>query len=196
MPAFLDVINVVGVLGATLISTVTLFTTRSLQRSQQKATMMANKRSERIDLMREYSAEIISLGKHIVFGVDSSDTKAQLIRYVDRFNSLLQYEYIHDVEMIDTANAIVSACLADTVDKSRLASVLDKFWKMCDVYVGVEYERLKVESMGDINGSGEVSNETKTFEDIYSIIARQQCEMISDKTDKQNDLTRSEGSPD
>ena len=49
---FLDVINIVGILGTSVISTITLFTTRALQRSQQKASVMANKRSERIDLLR------------------------------------------------------------------------------------------------------------------------------------------------
>jgi hypothetical protein len=60
--------------------------------------------------------------------------------------------------------------------KDELKGKLRKFWKMCDVYVGVEYERLKIESMGDINGSGKVNSETKTFEDIYGILLEKQNE--------------------
>ena len=40
----------------------------------------------------------------------------------------------------------------------------------------MEYERLKIESMGDIKGSGEVKGEAKTFEDIYVILESQQKE--------------------
>ena len=47
------------------------------------------------------------------------------------------------------------------------------------LYVGVEYERLKIESMGDIKGSGEVKGETKTFEDIYTVLAAQQNEVFN-----------------
>ncbi len=179
MGEFLDIINIIGVIGATVISTITLFTTRALQRSQQKATVMAAKRSERIDLMREYSSGLISCAKHIFYGIGGDDTKAELIRYTDKFNSLLQYEYVHDVELIDCANSIVELCLSDNLDKAGIKLAVEKFWKMCDVYVGVEYERLKIESMGDINGSGEVKNETKTFEDIYNILSTQQDEFLN-----------------
>lgn len=179
MKEVLDIINVVGIVGATAISTITLFTTRALQRAQQKATIMANKRSERIDLMREYSAGLISSGKHILYGIDSNDTKANLICFADKFNSLLQYEYVHDVELIDSANKIVKICLNKDINKEALEAELTHFWKMCDVYVGVEYERLKIESMGDIKGSGEVNGETKTFEDIYTVLAAQQNEVFN-----------------
>ena len=71
--------------------------------------------------------------------------------------------------------------MSDSPDKNALTDLIDSFWKMCDVYVGVEYERLKIESMGDIKGSGEVKGETKTFEDIYGILAGHQGEFISSK---------------
>lgn len=186
MVDFLDVINIVGILGTVSISTVTLFTTRSLQRSQQKATIMANKRSERINLMREYSAGIISCSKHVLYGIAKDDTKADLICYTDKFISLLQYEYVHDVELIDGANAIVETCFGKELDKNKLKAQIESFWKMCDVYVGVEYERLKIESMGDINGSGKVKSETKTFEDIYTVLATQQKEYIQSKDNSES----------
>ena len=181
MADILDIINIIGVAGATVISTLTLFTTRALQRTQQKVSIMAAKRSERIDLMREFSAGIISCGKHIFYGVDTAETKASLICFTDKFISLLQYEYVHDVELINSANLIVEICLSQSIDKDALKLELEKFWKMCDVYVGVEYERLKIESMGDIHRSGEVKSETKTFEDIYSILSTQQSEFLSSK---------------
>lgn len=176
MQEILEIINMVGIIGATAISTITLFTTRSLQRSQQKATIMANKRSERIDLMREYSAGLISAGKQFVYGIESEETKKDLISFADKFNSLLQYEYLHDVELIDCAKEIVEICLSKQEQMEKLESKLQDFWKMCDVYVGVEYERLKIEAMGDIHGSGKVNSETKTFEDIYGILKAQQNE--------------------
>ena len=176
MGNIIDIINIVGVIGATIISAITLFTTRSLQRSQQKATIMATKRSERIDLMREYSAGIISSGKLVLYGLEDKQTKANLICFADKFNSLLQYQYKHDVELINYANAIVENCVAKQIDKEALKINIQKFWQMCDVYVGVEYERLKIESMGDIKGSGEVKGEAKTFEDIYVILESQQKE--------------------
>jgi hypothetical protein len=178
MQEILEIINMVGIIGATAISTITLFTTRSLQRSQQKATIMANKRSERIDLMREYSAGLISAGKQFVYGIESEETKKDLISFADKFNSLLQYAYLRDVELIDCANEIVALCM-EKGSKDELKSKLYNFWKMCDVYVGVEYERLKIESMGDINGSGKVNSETKTFEDIYGILLEKQNEYTS-----------------
>ena len=176
MTEFLDIVNIIGIVGTVVISTITLFTTRALQRSQQKASIMANKRSERIDLMREYSSGLISRAKQVLYGVCATGTKVELISYADKFISLLQYEYIHDVELIDSANAIVELCVKEELDISELKKEISSFWKMCDVYVGVEYERLKIESMGDINGSGKIKSETKTFEDIYRILSEQQNE--------------------
>lgn len=181
MPEFLDVVNIIGVIGTVLISTTTLFTTRALQRSQQKATIMATKRSERIDQMREFSAGIISCGKHILYGIDNEDTKRDLIRYTAQFNSLLQYAYIRDVETISSANRIVELSLCKEIDKKALETALLEFWKKCDIYVGVEHERLKTEAMGDINGSGKISSETKTFEEIYSILSEKQKEFLTVK---------------
>ena len=132
-------------------------------------------------MIREYYAGIISCGKQVLYGINTADTKANLICYTDKFISLLQYEYVHDVELIDAANSIVDACLSDAVDKEMLGIKLQGFWRMCDVYVGVEYERLKIESMGDINGSGEVHSETKTFEDIYNVLQSEQNEFFKSK---------------
>ena len=70
-------------------------------------------------------------------------------------------------------------CVTNEINKEALKSNLLKFWQMCDVYVGVEYERLKIESMGDIKGSGEVKGEAKTFEDIYNILLSQQDQYTS-----------------
>ena len=142
---------------------------------------MATKRSERIDQMRELSAGIISRGKHILYGIENDDTKRELICYVDRFNSLLQYAYEHDVEIMDNANRIVQICVSQEIDKTALKAELLAFWKKCDVYVGVEHERLKDESMREINGAGKINRENQTFEDIYLVLTQKQDEFLGVK---------------
>lgn len=179
MPEFLEVVNIIGVIGTVLISTTTLFTTRALQRSQQKATIMATKRSERIDQMREFSAGIISCGNHILYGIGDKETKKTLICYANKFISLLQYAYPHDVELINCVNRIVRLSLRKAVNKSALRRLLRQFWKKCDIYVGVEHERLKNESMGDINGSGKIGRESQSFEEIYTVLSEKQKEFLA-----------------
>ena len=181
MSEFIDTINIIGAIGTVLISTATLFTTRALQRSQQKVTIMATKRSERIDYMRDYSAGIISCVKHIIYDLANDDTKRELVCYIAKFNSLLQYAYTHDVEIIDNTNRILEISLCENVDKKKLEEELLEFWKKCDVYVGVEHERLKNESMGNINGSGKINCEHQTFESIYRVLSEKQDEFLAPK---------------
>ena len=174
MDDFLSIINIVAALGATIISTITLFTTKSLQRMEQRVNVMANKRSERIDLMREYSASTLTCAKQILHGINLDENEANIIASANNFISLLQYEYEHDIELIDSANRLVTLCLADVLDKGELKKEIELFWKKCDVYVGVEYERLKLESKGAFNKSGDVKNESNTFEQIYQKLLSQQ----------------------
>lgn len=181
MEVILSVINVVGVIGAVIISAVTLFSTKNLQKMEQKVNIMATKRSERIDLMREYSSGVITNAKKIFYGIAEDGTKGQLVEMGDKFISLLQYEYLHDIELIDSVNKIVKICVEKTVDYKLLKKEINNFWKMCDIYVGVEYERLKIESKGSFNGSGEVESEFNTFESIYKkLLAEQKIEDIED----------------
>lgn len=170
----LSIINVIGVIGATVISTITLFTTKSLQKMEQKVNIMANKRSERIDKMREYSSSIISNSKRIIYDIEPNDAKINLICATDNFVSLLQYEYLHDIELIDGAKNIVEISLSTEIDIDLLRANTERFWKMCDIYVGVEYERLKNESKGLFNKSGAVKKESDTFEDIYQKLLSEQ----------------------
>ncbi len=179
MGDILEIVNVIGIVGAAAISTITLFTTRALQRSQQKASTMAKKRGDRIDLMREHSAGLISAAKQIIHEIDADEAKKSVIIHADKFISLLQYAYDHDVELIDYANDIVAISLKAPVSKDALRAKLDSFWRICDNYIAVEYERLKIESMGDINGSGKVKDENTTFEGLYKLMETQQNEFIS-----------------
>ena len=181
MEKILAIINVLGVIGATIVSTITLFSTRRLQTMQQKVDIMANKRSDRIDLMREYSSKIISLAKRFIYGLADEESKTELISAVDYFNSLLQYAYEHDVELIDCANEITKTCVAKNVDVESLEKLIADFWEKCDVYVGVEYERLKIESNGSFNGSGELNSESMTFEGIHKKISKKQKEFLTKK---------------
>lgn len=139
MEEILSIINIVGVIGATIISAITLFSTKQLQKTQQQTDIMAKKRSKRIDLMREHSAKIISCGKQILYGLEKPETKTELVFAVDNFNSLLQYAYPHDVEIIDAANALCAICINDNYEKEALQDAIDRFWKLTDIYVGVEY---------------------------------------------------------
>ena len=178
MNEFLAIINVVAAIGATIISTITLFTTKKLQTMQQKVNIMANKRSDRIDLMRSYSAQVLSNAKTFLYGINKEENKFNLLSAVDNFNSLLQYEYPYDIELIDIANEILNLCLANN-DKEELQVKIKSFWKKCDIYVGVEYERLKKEAQGTFNKSGEVKGESNTFEEIYKKLLAQQNEILS-----------------
>lgn len=174
MEQILSIINVIGVIGATIISAITLYSTKTLQTMQQKVNVMANKRSERIDKMREYSASIISNAKLFLYGISTNESKVNLISAVDKFISLLQYQYVHDIELVDCANEITKLCLSANLNHDELKKQIESFWKMCDLYIGVEYERLKLESHGTFNGSGEITKETNTFEAIYEKLSKRQ----------------------
>ncbi|MGN1103339.1 MAG: hypothetical protein ACI4QI_00535 [Candidatus Coproplasma sp.] len=176
-----SIINVVGVLATIIVSAITLFHTRNLQMMQQKVNIMVNKRSERIDSMRKFSADILTCAKLFLHKLDDEKTKKELLYAVDSFNSLLQYAYKHDVELIDCANDIVRLCLAGELDSIMLNEKIEKFWSMCDIYVGVEYERLKIESQGTFNKSGAVKSESNTFEQIYQKLANEQNSYFSSK---------------
>lgn len=91
----------------------------------------------------------------------------------------MQYEYKHDINLIDCANKIVDICLADELDRDLLNETIRHFWQMCDIYVGVEYERLKTESKGTFNGSGEIKSESNTFEELYEKLLKEQQNAIS-----------------
>ena len=174
MEGFKDLFDTIGILATILISTVTLFTTRAMQISQQQTTIMAAKRSERIDLMRKYSAGLISCGKQLLYGIAGRKTKAKLVCYAENLISLLQYAYPLDVVWVDCINSIVRTCMKKELNKKKLKRMLREAWRICDIYVGVEHERLKNESKGNINGSGKVNMEAKTFEDLYKELSVEQ----------------------
>ena len=52
----LDIVNLIGILGAVAVSAITLFASRRLQTMQQQVGIMTQKRSKRIDDMRKFSA--------------------------------------------------------------------------------------------------------------------------------------------
>ena len=177
MDLALDILNLVGIVGAVVISAITLLSSRRLQTMQQHVSIMTTNRSDRIADMRKYSAKIISLSKAILNGVsiDESKDKLDLIKAVDSFNSLLQYIYPHDIELIDIAKDLENklAYSSDLPDKASTDEEIINFWKLCDLYIGTEHERLKQEVNGEFQKTGETGKEAATFEDIYEKLKRQ-----------------------
>ena len=177
MDLALDILNLVGIIGAVVISAITLLASRRLQTMQQHVSIMTTNRSERISDMRKCSAKIISLSKLILNGtsVDVSRDKVELTRAVDSFNSLLQYIYPHDIELIDIAKDLERKLVFLDVlpDKESTEVEILEFWKLCDLYIGTEHERLKQEVSGEFQKTGDTGKEALTFEDIYEKLKSQ-----------------------
>ncbi len=181
MEEILSIINVIGVLGATIISAITLFSTKKLQKNQQQTDVMTAKRSERIDDMRTYSANLISCAKQFLYDLANDKTKRDLICACAKFTALLQYAYEHDVEIIDSANKIVDICLTDNLNKDKLKDAIYSFWTKADVYVGVEHERLKNEALGNIKNCGDIDTESSSFENLHNKLSTEQSKYVSKK---------------
>lgn len=78
MEMALSIINVLGIIATIVVSGITLVNTRNLQKMQQSVNIMANKRSNRIDSMRTFSANIITSSKIILHGIGDEKTKKTL----------------------------------------------------------------------------------------------------------------------
>lgn len=169
MENWVDLVESLALAGTLLITIVNLFTTSALSHSQQQSSIMSTKRSERIDKMREHSAGIISCCKYILHGLDTDDTKRELLHHGHSMISLLQFfhEYTYDVELITTTHKIMEHCLGDKIKKDELMELVDSFWWMCNVYVGADFERLKIESLGKIHTGGASEKEATSFDGLY-----------------------------
>ena len=102
--------------------------------------------------------------------------------------SLLQYynEYEQDVALIQTTHKIIELALADKLNRKELEDTVKHFWWMCNVYVGVDYERLKIESLGKINKGGASQQEASDFTALYKKYNADEADMFS-KTPNSND---------
>ena len=158
---------------ATLI--VSIWTLRESQKDSEKQSfvgIMVHKRSVRLDLLRRYSSQIITYSKCLL--VKTSDIgllREKLISAAQSFISLLQNQYKHDIELIRLAKEIENTLLSNAElsddDVKEVHRTVETFWKKCDLYIGTEHERLKMESSGAIPGSGDVVAEENNFNDIY-----------------------------
>ena len=184
MDKILEIINVIGVFGAVFVSAIALFSTKKLQTMGQQVTIMAQKRSSRIDLMRKYSSEITSNAKLVVYGIATPVDNSNLVKATSNFIALLQYEYKYDIELIDMANDLLNCAINATCSNSQLLDKIDEFWQKCDLYVGVEFERLKNESLGMFNKSGEIKDESLTFDGIYEKLFAEQRKAIEKRKNK------------
>ncbi len=174
MGSIFEIFEGIAVIGTMFISAITLFTTKALQKTQQQTSIMATKRSERIEKMRENSAGIISCVRCIIYDLDDKQTTLDLLSHAHNFILLLQYqdEYKQDVDLIKKIHAIINLCLAKEIDKNELEMELTDFWWKCNVYIGADFERLKRESVGNITKSGRISKEANSFEQIYSMLQK------------------------
>lgn len=165
----------IGILFTLAVSIWTLIESKKDSQTKAITDTMVQKRSLRIEFLRKYSSEIISYSKSIII-IDPDKTlyyKEKLIYSVSRFVSLLQYQYPHDVELIDKAREIENLfALTNNYSSAKDSyEILREFWSICDIYIGTEHERLKKESLGNLPESGAVEAETSEFEDIYKKIA-------------------------
>ena len=170
MEHWVDLVESLALAGTLLITIVNLFTTSALTRSQQQSSIMSTKRSERIDKMREHSAGFISCCEYLLHDLNDKNTKRDLLHHGHSMISMLQYfdEYTYDVDLIKTTHKIMELCLEEDIDEAQLRRLIKSFWWMCNVYIGADFERLKIESLGKINKGGASEKEATSFDALYT----------------------------
>lgn len=176
----MDVTNIVqtlGIVSTLIISVWTLIESQKDSKARNIVGIMVHKRSARIDELRRLYSQIITYSKCLLISdskTSSRELKEKLIYSVNRFVSHLQYQYEHDIELIDMAKELESR-FAITDNFSTLpdtAQLISDFWTKCDLYIGTEHERLKKESLGSLPGSGEIAMEENEFNSIYDKLAK------------------------
>ena len=170
MENWLEFIEPLALAGTMLITIVNLFTTNTLTRLQQQSNTMSTMRSGRIESMREHSAGVITCCECLLNDLAEDDTKRDLLFHSHSLISLLQYhrEYVEDVALIKSTHKIIGLCLADELNKAELSDEVKKFWWMCNVYIGADFERLKNESLGKIHRGGQSKEEATDFHSLYN----------------------------
>ena len=161
MTVFIQILTSIATL---IVSVAAIILSAKVSKDTQKVSLVAQKRSKRIDDLRLYSSDIISIALCRAKGIDEADLNSKIIIGVARFTSLLQYVYPRDIELIDIAHTIQEGVIKGNQNLERDAYV---FWKKVDLYIGTEYERLKKESEGIMPRSGDVSDSIISFESIY-----------------------------
>lgn len=175
----LSIIQIISLVATIIISSLTLYKSSKAAKNDRQASVLTQKRSERITEIRTFSASILSLSEIILYknGIDAEDEKTSLITSVRSFNSVLQYIYDKDIELIDLALDIKQNMIhfgADS-DRGEVLRLLNTFWKKCDLYVGVEFERLNVESSGKFNKLG---TEEAYFAEVYEKLVERETMIL------------------
>lgn len=175
----LDIIQILSIAVTIVISSLTLYKSSKVAKNDRQVSVLTNKRSDRISEMRTFSASILSLSEIIIYknGTNADDEKASLITSVRSFNSVLQYIYDKDIELIDLAMEIKGRmiCFDINSNKDEIINLLNTFWKKCDLYIGVEFERLKNESSGKFTKLG---TEENSFSTIYEKLVERESKII------------------
>ncbi len=163
----MDFLQIVSSIMTIALSVMAIVLSLKLSKETQKITLLAQKRSVRIDALRQYSARIISAAESVNCEIRIPENKEELIKNVALFNGQLQYIYPYDIELIDLAISIKKLVLSGAQNDSLLSDTLLLFWKKVDLYVGTEYERLKKESTGEIESMGAVEDSQELFTSLY-----------------------------
>ena len=175
MTVFIQILTSIATL---IVSIAAIILSAMVSKNTQKVSLVAQKRSKRIDDLRAYSSDIVSaaLCRAKERG-NEVDLDSKIIIGVARFTSLLQYVYPRDIELIDLAHAIQENAIKGNENLEHDAYY---FWKKVDLYIGTEYERLKKESEGVMPESGNVSESLNSFDSIYDSLqtASQQFDSI------------------
>lgn len=164
-----DFIQVLMAVATLVVSIFAIILSVKISKDSHKITLVAKKRSDRIEKLRNYSAAIIASAECAVLSENEeyiSLSKMNLIKNVRLFVAQLQYIYPYDIQIIDDA-LIIKEMVINSSPKDVLMEKLTIFWKRMDLYIGTEYERLKKESTGELGKSGAVDESINTFDDIY-----------------------------
>lgn len=161
-----------------LFTAITLLYSYKFAKDSNKIGVIAQKRSKRIDEMRQSSSRIISNAECLVRKLDGKNKgkyKAALEFEVNNFVSQLQYIYKKDIELIDLAKSIadILCCNQPLEDDKEIKMLINRFWYCTDLYIGTEFERLKREAIGKVEKSGGLKDASMTFDCIYKHLEKE-----------------------
>lgn len=180
---FNDVPNLISVF-TLIITACTLAYSYKFGKDSQKISIVAQKRSIRIEQLRKLTSRIISSSECITRGINPTELpkyQALLISDVNALSSLLQYVYEKDIELIDYAKDIMNILCSEDNNYSteEMQCLIRTFWYKSDLYIGTEFERLKKEASGKMERSGGIQDSQTTFDGIYKSLERESMRMRS-----------------
>ena len=178
---FTDIPNLISLL-TLVITACTLAYSYKFGKDSQKVSIVAQKRSIRIDQLRMLSAKIISSAECIIRGINTTELskyQSTLIYDVNALSSQLQYVYEKDIELIDSAKDIMNKLCSGDQDYSteEINDLIKTFWYKSDLYIGTEFERLKKEASGIVEPSGGIKDSKSTFDGIYKCLEKEAIRM-------------------